>query len=457
RTLHVADVLADPTVADSLGIIRNGARTALGVPLLRGDEVLGAIIIVRTEVRPFEPREVELVESFASQAVIAIENVRLFNETTESLERQTALAGILRVISQSPTDVQPVFDAIADGAVRFCAAEDVAVGLIEGDRWRVRAHHGPVETLLDGGALGATFVSGRSMIERRTIHVPDLQAEADQYPDGVAASPTTRAIVATPLMSAAGPIGAMFLRRTEPTPFTERQIELAETFAAQAVIAIENVRLFNETRESLERQTAVSDILKVISSSPTDIQPVLDAIASSAARFAAAEDASVLLVRGGQAVPSAHHGPIPMPTASPLDRASVTGRAILDRRTILSTDVTADDEFPQSKAFALAEGGSGQRAVLAAPLLVKDRAVGAVVLRRREAVPFTDRQVGLVQTFADQAAIAIENVRLFNETKESLERQTAISEILRVISASPTDVRPVLDAIVENALRFCAA
>jgi len=230
---------------------QGGARTRLAVPLVRDGTALGTLMVFHVDVHAFSEREMRLVETFADQAAIAIENVRLFNETKEALERQTALAEILRVISRSPADVQPVLDAIAESAVRFCAAEDVCVGLLEGEIWRIRAHEGPIEIRLDVTTtrIGPTFVSGRSMIERRTIHVPDLQAAADQYPDGAAASPTTRAILATPLLSADGPIGALFLRRTQTTPFTERQIELAETFAAQAVIAIENVRLFNETRE----------------------------------------------------------------------------------------------------------------------------------------------------------------------------------------------------------------
>ncbi|HEY8807659.1 MAG TPA: GAF domain-containing protein, partial [Candidatus Limnocylindria bacterium] len=374
---------------------------------------------------------------------------------------QTAISDILQVISSSPTDVQPVLDTIAESAARFCGADDAGVVVVgEDGNFQLTETVGRVPQAAHVFSLVGRTVTALSIQNARLYNVADMEALSDdEFGDGkqYAREMGYRAFLAAPLLKDGRAIGCIQLRRNEPGAFSPAQVDLVQTFAAQAVIALDNVRLFNETKESLERQTAVSDILKVISASPTDIQPVLDAIASSAARFAMAEDASVLLVRGDHAVPSAHHGPVSMPTASPLDRASVTGRAILDRRTIVSTDVTADDEFPQSKAFALADGGSGQRAVLAAPLLVKDRALGAVVLRRREAVPFTDRQVELVQTFADQAAIAIENVRLFNETKEALERQTAISEILRVISASPTDVRPVLEAIVENALRFCAA
>ncbi|HAF09401.1 MAG TPA: hypothetical protein DCK98_04890 [Chloroflexi bacterium] len=441
-----------------------GYRTMLGVPLMRDGFPIGVFVLTRNEVRPFSLRQIELVQTFADQAVIAIENVRLFNETTDSLERQTATSEVMKAISGTAFDLAGVLHTVIAYASQLTEAENGFVYQVDGDLLAMRASFGeradvmrewqrehPIRTDHTGSATGRAFA------ERRTIHIPDVDADPTYTYADAKRLGGFRVLLAVPLISSNRAIGVIALWRTALRPFSQEQIRLVESFADQAVIAIENARLFNETTESLERQTAVSDILKVISASPTDIQPVLDAIASSAARFANAEDASVLLVRGDQAVPSAHHGPVSMASASPLDRASVTGRAILDRRTIVSTDVTADDEFPQSKAFALADGGSGQRALLAAPLLVKERALGAVVLRRREAVPFTDRQVELVQTFADQAAIAIENVRLFNETKESLERQTAISEILRVISASPTDVRPVLEAIVENALRFCAA
>ena len=298
---------------------------------------------------------------------------------------------------------------------------------------------------------------GRVYRERRTLHVPDVPNDPTVSQSPAMASIGARTGLAVPLLRGDDVLGILVLVRIAVQPFDQREIDLVESFARQAAIAIENVRLFNETQEALERQTAVSDILKVISSSPTDIQPVLDAIAASAARFAAAEDASVVLVRGDVAMASAHYGPVAMPSSTPLDRHSVTGRAILDRRTIHSADVTADDEFPQSKQIAQRDGGTGQRAVLAAPLLVKDVALGAVLLRRREAISFTDRQIELVQTFADQAAIAIENVRLFNETKESLERQTATSELLAAMSQSAFDLKPVFEMVLDKSLALCKA
>ncbi|HEY8731429.1 MAG TPA: GAF domain-containing protein, partial [Candidatus Limnocylindria bacterium] len=437
-----------------------GFRVLLAVPLISGDRAIGVIALWRTEPRPFSAEQITLVESLASQAVIAIENARLFGETSESLERQTALAGILRVIAASPDDIAPVLDAIAESAARFCASENVSVILQDEDGLlQVQAHVGPLDTKVAPWAVDRATVSGRAIVEARTIQVADLQAAGDEYPVGQAQALVLneRTSMAAPLIRDGRGIGALLLRRGEVRPFSDKQVELVKVFADQAVIAIQNVRLFNETKEALERQTAVSDILKVISSSPTDIQPVLEAIASSAARFAAAEDASVLLVRGDVIVPFAHYGPLTMPSATPLDRRSVTGRAIIDRGTMHSANVTTDDEYPQSGENSQRDGGTGQRAVLAAPLLVKDTALGAVVLRRREPIPFTDRQIELVQTFADQAAIAIENVRLFKETGEALERQTAIGDILRVISGSVTDIQPVLDAIASSAARFAMA
>ena len=423
-TVHVPDVQDPAAVAefpDGLG--RGRAKTlqlraTVVTPLRRQDDVIGTISLGRKAPGPFTAEQITLLETFAQQAVIAIENVRLFNETKGALDRQTALAEILRVISRSPTDVQPVLDAIAESAARFCAAEDAAVGLMDGELWRIRAHHGPVEIILDPNAIGAsgrigpTFVSGRSMIERRTIHVPDLQAAADEYPEGAAASKTTRAIVATPLLSAAGPIGALFLRRTEATPFTERQIELAETFAAQAVIAIENVRLFNETKEALAQQTAVADVLKVIGSSVFDLQPMLEAIVGAAKRLCEADGAVIWRPLGdewgfaaGAGVGVRIRGDHFRLDAAP---ETVLARCVAERVTIHSRDARRDGLPDPDRSLTR----------LGVPVLRSGEVTAVITITRDAAGGFSDREVELVQTFADQAAIAIENVRLFNEIQE---------------------------------------
>ena len=462
RLFNVADMeaLSDEEFNEGKQYAReHGFRAFLAAPLMKDGRAIGAIQLRRTQPGAFAPREVDLVQTFAAQAVIALQNVRLFNETKEALEWQTAIAEILRVISSSPTDVQPVLEAIASSAARFCAAEDATVGLTEGiGMWRIRAHVGPIEmTPRSIGRVDDTFVSGRAMLEKRTIHVTDLQAEAERYPSGAAISPTTRAILATPLIREDQAIGALFLRRSEAVPFSDRQVELAETFAQQAAIAIENVRLFNETKESLERQTAISGILRVISSSPTDIQPVLDAIAESARQFCQAKNATVVLVRDDMLSTTANAGPLQAQTPDwPLDRGSITGRAIVERRTVHVADLWAepDDEYPIGKEQARR---LGHRATLATPMLREGQALGAILLRRPAPTPFTQHEVDLVETFATQAAIAIENVRLFNETKEALERQRAIADVLQIISRSVFDLQPVLDTVVQNTARLAGA
>jgi len=453
RIIHIPDLFVDPDYNWPANV-ENDVHTIAGVPIFSGGEVVGAIGAGRFRVEPYTPDELRLFETFADQAAIAMENVRLFSETKDALERQTATSEILRVISGSPTDIQPVLDAIAENAVRFCAAEDTSVWLVEHELLRLRAHHGAHETESPDLPIATTSVTGRAVVESRTIQVADLQAEAGRYPDGAAVSHTARATLSTPLLLQGRAIGGLTLRRSVAVPYSAEQVRLAETFAAQAVIAIENVRLFNTTKESLDQQTAIADILRVISSSPTAIQPVLDAIAESATRYAAAEDAAVLLVRDGQVVPGAHFGPIPLRVGVAVDRNSVSGRAVVEVRTVHAPDVMASDEFPTSRSIG---AGGTQRAILAVPLVREGRALGVVVLRRTEPRAFSDRQIELTETFANQAAIAIENVRLYNETRESLEQQTAIAEILRVISESPTDVQPILDAIARSASTYAAA
>jgi GAF domain-containing protein/two-component sensor histidine kinase len=468
QVVHIHDITAefDTEFPDSKELqSRTGARTILAAPLLRESEPIGVIVIRRTEVKPFSDKQIALLKTFADQAVIAIENVRLFKEIQErnaelreALEHQTATSEVLSIISRSPTDVQPVLDAIVESAARVCGIDDVLLRLHEGDKAIVRAHFGPLAVVR--GEMSSDEPRFHWMREHGTLHVPDIRErnELQLGPSG-----TWRTLLSVPLRQQGEFIGVLGARRTEVRPFTPAQIKLLETFADQAVIAIENVRLFQELKESLEQQTATSEILGVMARSPTDLQPVLDTIAQSAAHVCNANDATIRLLEGNRLRLAAHYGPIPMFAASELaiDRDSVAGRVVLDHQRIHIDDllsITAT-EFPRTQATTELEGN---RTVLAVPLMREDAPIGTIMIRRAEVRPFTEKQIKLLETFASQALIAIENVRLFKEIqernaelREALEHQTATSEVLGIISRSPTDVQPVLDAIVESAARVC--
>jgi GAF domain-containing protein len=269
--------------------------------LLTKGIAIGAIAIRRTEVRPFSDNQIDLLKTFADQAVIAIENVRLFTETKEALEQQTATSEILRVISASPTDVEPVFRAIAGSATRICDARFGTVFRFDGEQITVGAHQdltheeiAVTNAVFPAPATRGT-AAGRAIVERRVVHIADIRSD----PDYAARAPVNalgyRTALAVPMLREGSPIGVFVMWRREVRPFTDKQIELVETFANQAVIAIENVRLFTELQEknealtqahaqvteALEQQTATSEVLRVISSSPTDIRPVLDTVAAS--------------------------------------------------------------------------------------------------------------------------------------------------------------------------------
>jgi signal transduction histidine kinase len=445
--------------------LRLGIRTALAVPLLREGVSVGAITIRRTESRPFTEPQITLLKTFADQAVIAIENVRLFQELKEALEQQTATSEILGVIASSPTDIQPVLDTIAQSAARVCGSDDATIRLLEGDTMSLVAHYGTISPGAVRRPLSWHTPGNEAMLQRRTVHIPDVLTEVERFPDsGPVRDPRRgiRTFLSAPMLREGLPIGVINIRRMQVRPFSERQIKLLETFAAQAVIAIENVRLFRELEdrnrqltEALEQQTTTSEILRVIATSPTDIQPVLNVVAENAARLCESVDARVFRVDGDLLRVAASYGPFPA-VAVPVDRGSVTGRAVVDRQAIHIHDMDAESEaeFPESKKTR-SRGGSTTRTRLAVPLLREGIAIGAIVVRRMEVRPFTPAQIKLLETFADQAVIAIENVRLFKELKDSLEQQTATGEILGVIASSPTDVKPVLDVIVHNAALLC--
>jgi GAF domain-containing protein/sensor histidine kinase YesM len=476
RTVHVADIvpLLDtefPTAR--VNVLKGGMRTVLSVPLMRGGTAYGTIFTYRREVRPFPPDQIALLETFARQAAIAIDNVRLFNRTKEALDQQTAISEILRVISESPTDVQPVLDAVAERAAQLCEAPFARVLLLSDDRDMlvVRSAYSVPDADAQPSSspvtVRRTSVSGRAILERRSVHVPDITPLLDsEFPH---ARPNVeragmRAVLAVPLVRGDNAYGVIVTHRREPRAFEPNQIALVETFARQAAIAIDNVRLFNQTKEALEQQTAISQILRVISSSPTDVQPVLDAVAERAAYLCQAPFARIMLVDGEELVPMAEYwdgsltgqSRLAETVAVPVDRTSVTGRAAVDRATVHVADILPllDGEFVGARDNML---HFNCRAVLGVPLMREGNAYGGIFLARHTPGLFAPEQVALVQTFAQQAAIAIDNVRLFNQTKEALDQQTAISDVLRVISQSPADVQPVLDAIADHAARLCDA
>jgi GAF domain-containing protein len=436
---------------------------------MRENHPIGVIIIRRMVVQPFSDKQITLLKTFADQAVIAIENVRLFKELQErnaelreALEHQTATSEVLGIISRSPTDVQPVLDAIVESAGRVCGIDDVLLRLRQGNSLVSRAHFGSIPIAIGRAEISIDEPRYRWMREHGALYIPDVRAQ-NEFP-GIGSAGNFRTFLVAPLLHHGELIGVLTARHAEVRPFTPVQIKLLETFADQAVIAIENVRLFQELKESLEQQTATSEILGVIASSPTDVQPVLETIADSAARLCSADDASIRIVEGNILRLMTHKGSIPffMTGELPITRGSVAGRAVMDNELIHIEDLTGRlTEFPDVQ---VALDREGVRTILVAPLEREGRAIGVILIRRIEVRPFSEKQIALLKTFADQAVIAIENVRLFKELQdrnrqltEALEQQTATSEILRVIASSPTDLQPVFQTILANAVRLCEA
>ena len=386
---------------------------------------------------------------------------------TELLEQQAAAADILKVISHSAIDLQRVLDTVCQSAARLCEAHDSTLWRPDGDRLVRVAHYGPITQVESIPRVRGTVV-GRTVLDKKTLHIADILAEADEFPEtsDLARRLSFRTVLSVPLLREGAVIGTIALRRTEARLFTERQVALLQTFADQAVIATENARLLHELQQSLQQQTATADVLKVISRSAFNLQTVLDTLVESAARLCEAERA-IMFRRDGWLYWSAayygysrefrgYHESHPI---SP-GRGTAVGRTALEGKTVNIPDVLADPEYTFLEAQKLGQ----YRANLAVPLLREGKPIGAFSLTRREPLPFNAKQIELVETFADQAVIAIENVRLFDEVRartrdlsEALEQQTATSEVLKAISSSPGELKPVFQAMLENATRICEA